>query len=334
MKSHRPRSPVSGSPARPPSRDSRPRSSHDPRRGRGPQRPGHIYERKGNEMPKAPKLGLTVPEQRPEFCAHEDSDVVQTRALYTVELKGTEVYIFDKDGTQVTRIWGDPHVEEADGETNWHFGEDSTFILPDGTKICLNTEPNDAGEWFVVGADIISGNSRYHWGEEGEAGLSKDGKKWDAENADCSEDASAGVFALQSTGEWAVMGDDGQFYDITEESWSDYLSDRDIDYDPSNLAVGITPTQLSSAHAETGHMGPPIPGLDPEIQALIAKRAGELIPLFLQNPHLAGFVSELSPRLLERYLERPELIRDMATRGPAQMFPGAPAWWGQESDRP
>jgi hypothetical protein len=183
-------------------------------------------------------MGLIIPDPRPEFCNYEDSDVVQTRDFYTIEMRENEVFIYDREGTQITRIWGDPHVEEADGQTNWHFGEDSTFILPDGTKICLNTEP-DGGEWYVVGAEIISGSSRYHWGEGGESGMSRDGKEWDATHADSSEDASAGVFALQDNGEWAVMGDDGRFYDITAETWEDYLSDKDIDYDPTKVVESL-----------------------------------------------------------------------------------------------
>lgn len=278
------------------------------------------------DKPKAPQSGLLVPETRPDFCTHQDSDVIQTRSEYTIEMKGHEVLIFDREGTQLTRIWGDPHVQEADGQTNWHFGEDSTFILPDGTKICLNTEPIGT-EWYVVGADIISGSSRYHWGEGGEAGLTKDGKKWDKANADCSEDASAGVFALQSTGEWAVMGEDGRFYDITEEAWADYLNDKDIDYDPSKVAVGLTSQQVKAAHSDSRKMRKPIPGLEPKAHAQVMRQAADLAPFLERHHEVAEFLSDLSPRMLDRYLSRPDSIRKLAGPDVEGLFPGAPAWW-------
>ncbi|MCX5769559.1 MAG: DUF1521 domain-containing protein [Candidatus Hydrogenedentes bacterium] len=39
-----------------------------------------------------------------------------------------------------TTVWGDPHVREADGGSFEFYG-DSTFVLPDGTKISVGTVP-------------------------------------------------------------------------------------------------------------------------------------------------------------------------------------------------
>ena len=48
--------------------------------------------------------------------------------------------IADANGN-VTTIWGDPHVSENDREGYWDFHDDSTFVLPDGTKISVGTAP-------------------------------------------------------------------------------------------------------------------------------------------------------------------------------------------------
>ena len=75
-----------------------------------------------------------------------------------------DIRIYNSNGQQITRIWGDPHVNENGGGDNWHFGNNSTFVLTDGTKICLDTEQNASGEWLVEGIDIIAGQDRYHFG--------------------------------------------------------------------------------------------------------------------------------------------------------------------------
>ncbi len=185
---------------------------------------------------------------RPSFLKHTDSGAVLTAGGYVVEMKGNETRIYDPDGKIVTRIWGDPHIDEGgDGKDEWHFGEDSSFILPDGTKCCLDTEPNSAGEWYTVGMDIIGGIDRYHYGVGDAQGMYDDGIAWDAAHADRSSDESAGVFAMQANGQWAIQGADGNFYDVLNESWSKYKGDRDIEFDQSRLAEGITKAQMAVA---------------------------------------------------------------------------------------
>ncbi|MFZ5480064.1 MAG: DUF1521 domain-containing protein, partial [Myxococcota bacterium] len=143
----------------------------------------------------------------------------------------------------ITRIWGDPHVDEnADGKDDWHFGKDSTFILPDGTKICLDTEPNEAGEWFVVAADVIGGGDRFHYGGGGSGELTGDGAEFDRAHADAAADPTAGVFALQDNGEWAARGEDGAFYDIQAETWEQYGADRDVDLGQRVAVAGGGPS--------------------------------------------------------------------------------------------
>ncbi len=190
---------------------------------------------------------LMEPKWRAPFLKHSNSAVVMTPGGFTVEMKDHEVIIYDREGNQETRIWGDPHVNEGQGGDNWHFGNDSTFILPDGTKLCLDTKETSPGVYYTVGVDILCGSERYHYGEGGDAGMTEDAIEWDGKNADRAADAHAGVFAMQDNGEWAILAEDGKFYDITDETWDSYLKDKDVDFDPNKLASGLTAEQLAVA---------------------------------------------------------------------------------------
>lgn len=213
---------------------------YGPHAGPGPMGP---WAGPHGEGPALGPGGLEELTERPDFVHHTDSTLVQTCAGIVIEMKGHEVHFYDPDGTCFTRIWGDPHVDEGcDGKDDWHFGNDSTFVLPDGTKVCLDTEPNEAGEYYVVGVDILSGRERYHYGEGGDQGKTRDAQKFDRENADYAvDDATAGVFMLAESGEWAVIGDDGHLHDVQDESWGDYLKDKDVDFDADSIvqAMGL-----------------------------------------------------------------------------------------------
>lgn len=181
-----------------------------------------------------PMNRLFVPEARPRVCQIPGSQAVRTTGQFIIEMAQYDIRIYNSNGQQITRIWGDPHVNENGGGDNWHFGNNSTFVLTDGTKICLDTEQNASGEWLVEGIDIIAGQDRYHFGTGGKDGLTKDGQAWDKENADVAAgDDSAGLFALKPDGTWAMQGKDGHFYDVKDESWGDYQSSGDVNYDQS-----------------------------------------------------------------------------------------------------
>jgi hypothetical protein len=194
-------------------------------------------------------MKLEVPKKRPRFLKYRDSSIISTPLGYTVELRNTEVLIYDIQGKQITRIWGDPHVNEKNGGDNWHFGGDSTFILPDGTKICCDTEPISTNFWVVVAVDVILGDSRFHYKKGGQGALSDDGREYDKANTDADNRADAGIFALTPSGEWAVMGRDGHFYDITDESWEAYKKDPDVDLSTTKR-VNITVQQGFAAHGD------------------------------------------------------------------------------------
>lgn len=92
----------------------------------------------------------------------QETGVITTPGGYKIEQIGQyEWKITGQDG-KWTRIWGDPHVQESDrsGEsTAWDFKRNSTFLLPDGTRINVTTKPFN--EMTVTSQlEIINGNDR------------------------------------------------------------------------------------------------------------------------------------------------------------------------------
>jgi hypothetical protein len=145
---------------------------------------------------------------------------------------------------QIDKIWGDPHVIEGkrgdagDGIGTWSFGNDSTFILPDGTKVCLNTEETSKGSGIYVtkGIDVLSGTSH------GAAGIGPDGTNrgnssvttddriaFDAANADAkAKDNSAGVFFVQADGTCFKTNPDGSANEVAVKDWEAYTADKSV----------------------------------------------------------------------------------------------------------
>jgi len=63
-----------------------------------------------------------------------------TKGGWNVNVDGTTIKLTDPSGKKTTKIWGDPHVKEADG-SNWDWSsKTATFLLPDGTKITMNAD--------------------------------------------------------------------------------------------------------------------------------------------------------------------------------------------------
>jgi len=115
------------------------------------------------------RCGTVSPPVREDSChpsgglkVDQESGVITTPGGYKIEQVGQyEWKITGCDGNW-TRIWGDPHVQESDrsGEsTAWDFKRDSTFVLPDGTRINVNTKPFN--EMTVTSQlEVINGNDR------------------------------------------------------------------------------------------------------------------------------------------------------------------------------
>ena len=287
-------------------------------------------------------MALKVPNERPPFLKHGSSKIVQTPMGYTVEMQGREVIIHDLKGEQITRIWGDPHVNEKGGGDNWHFGGNSTFILPDGTKIRCDTKPISSNFWVVDAVDVTIGSSRYHFKASGEGQMHDDGKAWDRSNSDADRRDDAGIFALGPSGQWAVMGRDGNFYDIADETWAAYQSDPDVDLNTVKR-VEITDQQNFAARSDQLPEHWMMPGLgqtdsmnlpstkegQKEWQGQLAKvlpakhiqiireHAPGLLPGLTADPVLAKFVADMPVETLLLLTEHaPGLIAEPPKQAP------------------
>jgi len=287
-------------------------------------------------------MELKVPNQRPSFLKHSGSSVVQSPMGYTVEMQGREVIIYDLQGKQITRIWGDPHVNEKEGGDNWHFGGNSTFILPDGTKIRCDTKPLSANFWVVDAVDVVLGSSRFHFKASGASEMLSDGQAWDRANADADKRDDAGIFALGSNGEWAVMGRDGYFYDITDETWAAYQSDPDVDLNTVKR-VEVTAQQDFAARADqlpehwmmpalgqTDSMNEPTTQTEKEVRLqelaktlpashiqIVQDKAPGLLPGLVEDPVLARFIADMPVETLRLLAEHaPGMIATPPTQQP------------------
>lgn len=75
-----------------------------------------------------------------KLTANADGSIT-TPGGYTVKNDGGYQWRVIEPSGKEHRIWGDPHVDENnDGKDDWHFNQDSSFILPDGTKIFCDTD--------------------------------------------------------------------------------------------------------------------------------------------------------------------------------------------------
>jgi hypothetical protein len=195
--------------------------------------------------------------------------------LTDTNVGGHQTDIYDNTGKMISRIWGDPHV--GDGTTaasgwNWHFGNDSTFILPDGTEIMFNTEGNANNNVYVTtGLYIKSGNDVYQTGQDfgtkttGVASdattrnssitkLAMNATEFDATYADAGSDANgAGVFAWTKSanngaGGWAVLTNGGTFQDVKNEDWGVYLQAGKASFDGQyDGQVSVSKAQMIAA---------------------------------------------------------------------------------------
>ena len=322
---------------------------------------GGLWDQHTNEHQNFSSMELQVPNQRPAYLKHAGSSIIQTPMGYTVEMQNREVIIYDLQGKQITRIWGDPHVNEKEGGDNWHFGGNSTFILPDGTKICCDTKPLSSNFWVVDAVDVVLGSSRFHFNATGGSELLSDGQAWDRANADADKRDDAGIFALTSSGEWAVMGRNGHFYDIMDETWAAYQSDPDVDLNTVKR-VEVTAQQDFAARSDQlpehwmmPALGQTDPAHEPNTQTekearmaelakvlpashiqIIEDKAPGLLPGLAEDHTLAGFIADMPAETVRLLAEHaPGMIAEPPMRQPPKgavwprpgMGQRPDAWW-------
>lgn len=163
---------------------------------------------------------------------------------------GNQTRIYDRNGNIMSDIWGDPHViehgtynhgAENNPANNFHFGDNSYFVLPDGTEILFNTKEMEGqpGVFYTNGLKIKDGSQLGTIGldvddqSNMETGIQDiDARTYDSfANIGKTEDG-AGIFAWSDKandgkGGWTIL-QNGGFFDVKDESWEDYLKNKDF----------------------------------------------------------------------------------------------------------
>jgi len=121
----------------------------------------------GCRLPKLPQWdpARCYHPEPPPHCPPKDTlktdcgGKVTTPGGYTIEACGNSEWKITGPDGKCTRVWGDPHVAESDGG-KWDFKRNSSFVLPDGTKINVKTTPSGNGMTVTSGLEIVNGDSR------------------------------------------------------------------------------------------------------------------------------------------------------------------------------
>lgn len=248
-----------------------------------------------------------VPEQG------DEKQRVQTPDGYQVAVnRDNNVQIFDPSGELLASISGNLVYEAQSGEI-FGIGDDSSFILPDGTKISLDLESTGGDRDRIAAVDITSGNDRLHVGANGVDGITQDGREFDAANRDAAPGTESGTFALQDDGQFAVLERDGAFYDVrgNERSLRGFLDlDTTVRSDLSSPASGITDRQKRALDGaenveDFGALLDTLTELLDRLEALLAEAEGsEGAPQGSGDASQSGEIQDLLKQLLEALLER------------------------------
>lgn len=139
---------------------------------------------------------------------------------YTLELdeRNSEIFIKNAETSEVTRIWGDPHVD-VDGKRAFDFWGTTTFELENGTKITIDTEewgknPNAyvASKVTITKGDqaiVVDGISQNDLGDLS-LSMSNSGEMIDMMTRDgfvLNENAAGSGWRSELTGEIATQAD-------------------------------------------------------------------------------------------------------------------------------
>lgn len=139
-----------------------------------------------------------------------EGNVITTAGGYKIEMLGKQEWKITGPDGKSTRIWGDPHVDESDGG-KFDFKHNTTFALPDGTKINVTTVPYGNGETVTGKIEVISGNDRVVVTDV-DKGLGKIGTitqdGFASSNSFLTEDGKAAeVFVMgQESDDWSFQG--------------------------------------------------------------------------------------------------------------------------------
>jgi len=109
-------------------------------------------------------VSSSSPVVQPSMLSVDSQGKITTAGGYTIEATSQfEWKITGPDGSS-TRVWGDPHVQTTGktGGENFDFKKDTTFVLPDGTKINVKCTPWQGNKDVTVtqSLEVIQGNDR------------------------------------------------------------------------------------------------------------------------------------------------------------------------------
>gem|GEM_PF-2897212 len=124
-----------------------------------PQGPHTFTDNEGNEVTKTPDGYTSVKNA-------DGTTTTLTPGGYEIKYDSANctASITDKKSGESSTVYGDPHVSESDGGS-WEWqSETSSYVLPDGTKITMNSTGGDStnGYGTLESMDIYSGQGRTH----------------------------------------------------------------------------------------------------------------------------------------------------------------------------
>lgn len=218
--------------------------------------------------------------------------VFTTSGGYQVETDvnqgGHQTWIRNPAGETIAHIHGDPHVDlNADGTDDFHFGDNSSFVLGDGTEIFLNTEnvagTDAAGDYthskvfLTTGVYVKAGDNIIQTGDDTADDGNREAGFREAEASEMfrGTDANgAGLFGLDDQGNAHIANNNGSWDNLQDESWDGYLED-----------AGFAGQRGGASNFEPEHM----PSAD-ELQSLRA----EIAALEGQESDLVGTTAEFT----------------------------------------
>jgi hypothetical protein len=106
-----------------------------------------------------PSVGQPDPAQSGGVSTSAGSSAVTTSGGYKIESTGPTAWEITGPDGKKTKIDGDPHVHEGDGQ-NWDFKKDSTFVLGDGTRINVGTKDLGNGTSVSDKLEIMQNGQR------------------------------------------------------------------------------------------------------------------------------------------------------------------------------
>ena len=234
-----------------------------------------LYSRAQTELQKLRSGEAKSPEKAPASTEikTEINDlgnaVFTTAAGYQIETDtnqgGHQTWIRNPEGETLAHIHGDPHVDlNADGQDDFHFGDNSSFMLEDGSEVFLNTKDVAGTEqaagynhdkiFITTGVYVKSGDNIAQTGEgtadDGviEAGFQTD---VDASELNVGTDADgAAVFGIGDDANAYIQDTEGEWNNLENESWEAYLADASFADQHGAAATDFTPGEPAETTEE------------------------------------------------------------------------------------